>query len=206
MDEPADPGVFSPPMSDANPYAAPETDGLIGPLVAQPDNGERLWRDGGLLVMEKTASLPDRCVVCNEPASGRSLRRKLFWHAPGWYLLVLFNLIVYAIVAIAIRKKADIHIGLCELHRARRRTWMAVAWLLVLAAVILPVLLAMISADAGVVGMVLILPLIIVAGLIGVYGTRVVHARRIDNTFAWIGGVSPEFLAVLPEWAGPSRR
>lgn len=191
-------------MSDINPYAAPETDVAIGAVVAVPDEGEGLWRDGGLLVMDKTASLPERCVVCNAPASGRPLRRRLAWHAPGWYLLVLFNLLVYAIAALVVRKKADIRVGLCEAHRARRRTWMAVAWLLTLAAVILPFLLAIISADAGLVGMLLILPLILIAGLIGILGTRVVYARRIDSTFAWIGGVSPEFLAALPEWTGPS--
>lgn len=193
-------------MADFNPYAAPETD-----IVQRPrDDGDpaaRLWRDGTLLVMDKTATLPEHCIVCNAPATGRPLRRRLSWHSGWWYLLALVNVLVYAIVAMIIQKKADIRVGLCDVHRFRRRMWMTIAWLLVLAAVLLPIILAVVANDdAAGLGCGLAIPIVLVAGLIGILGTRVVRATRIDETWAWLAGVSPDLLATLPEWSpGPPR-
>jgi hypothetical protein len=41
------------------------------------------------------------------------------------------------------------------------------------------------------------------AGFIGIFAVRVVTAKQIDDRYAWIGGVSSEFLDTLPDWTGP---
>lgn len=186
-------------MAEFNPYAAPAHDVGMQPRE-RADGG--LWRSGRLLVMDKTTPLPDACVVCAAPADGFTLRRRLFWHSRWWYLMILINLLVYVIVAMAVRRRADIRVGLCAAHRGRRRMWIALAWSLAVAAVALPFALAHLGDDAAAVVVAALPLLLLAAGLVGVYGARVVYPKRIDDEFAWIGGVSPALLATLPEWRG----
>jgi peptidoglycan/LPS O-acetylase OafA/YrhL len=156
--------------------------------------------------MDKTATLPvDRCIVCHEPATGRPLRRKLSWHSPWWYLLVLFNLLVYAIAAMIVRRKIDLRVGLCDLHRTRRRRSIALAWTLIVVAFFLLGYVALNPVtDAPMAAlMALALLSLLVGGLVAVYGPRVVTAKQIDDRYAWIGGVSSKLLDTLPDWSGP---
>jgi len=94
-----------------------------------------VWRDKSTLVMSKDAQLPDRCVKCNEPTVER-LKRRLSWHHPAIYLIVLVALLIYLIVAMVTRKRATIEIGLCEEHQAKRRRNLMIAWGLALLGVI----------------------------------------------------------------------
>src|ERR1043165_4984617 len=80
-----------------------------------------LWRRDKQLVTRSETPFPARCVRCNAPANGYRLKRQLYWHPPAYYLFILFNLLVYAIVAMCVRKKAILHVGLCEKHRERRK-------------------------------------------------------------------------------------
>jgi len=193
-------------MAEFNPYLAPAADITPPPLVDEVP-GTQLWRDGSRLVMDKTASLPARCIVCNAPATGQPLRRRLTWHPSAWYLLLLINILVYAIVSLIVRQTAVIHVGLCDTHRGRRRTWIAVAWTLVLAAVILPFILGGIADDDTMaLGFVFAFTAIVVAALIGIFGARVVRATRIDATRLWLAGVSPELIAELPAWPSQPTR
>ena len=190
-------------MADFNPYAPPSADGADRGSRTWQDDGGGLWQDGWILVMAKGADLPPRCIVCNAPATGKPLKRKLSWHASGWYLLVLFNLLFYVIAAMLVRKTATIHVGLCDRHRARRRMWIAIAWALVALCVALPFCLAPFGDDAIFTGSLLIVPAILVAALIGIYGARVVYAKKIDDVHAWVAGACPAYLADLPQWEGP---
>lgn len=193
-------------MADFNPYAPPSDDVAEPgrPLGAADDGG--LWRERFLLVMDKTATLPvDRCIVCHAPASGRPLRRKLFWHTPWWYLLILFNLLVYVIAAMIVRRKVDLRVGLCDTHRSRRRWWIALAWSLVLAAIGLLFIGMTVRLADGTMAALMGLAVVglLAAGLIGIYAVRVVTAKQIDDRYAWIGGVSSKLLDTLPDWTGP---
>ena len=127
---PLEDGSFSPPrvappsaaamaVGGVNPYAPPSAPrGGVGYGTA-----DGVWRDGKIIVMSHDASFPDRCVKCNQPAAGYRLKRKLTWHPSGWYALILINVLVYAIVASFVQKKALVHVGLCETHR-KRRLWL----------------------------------------------------------------------------------
>ena len=196
-------------MSDFNPYAPPadiSDSGGSGRRWGGADDGGGLWREQSLLVMDKTATLPvDRCIVCHAPATGRPLRRKLSWHSPWWYLLVLFNLLFYAIAAMLVRKTLAVPVGLCDLHRTRRRRWIALAWGLVVVAIgLLGLVFSNPVTDATMAAlMALALLLLLGGGVVGIYGPRVVYAQRIDDRYAWIGGVSSKLLDTLPDWTGP---
>ena len=196
-------------MSDFNPYAPPadiSDSGGSGRRWGGADDGGGLWRERSLLVMDKTATLPvDRCIVCNAPATGKPLRRKLFWHSPWWYLLVLFNLVVYAIAAMIVRRKVDLRVGLCDTHRSRRRWWIALAWSLVLGAIgLLAIGLTTRLTDGTAASLIGLAVLgFLAGGIIGIYGPRIVTAKQIDDRYAWIGGVSSKLLDTLPDWTGP---
>ena len=145
--------------------------------------------------------MPDRCVRCNGPANGYRLKRQLYWHPPAYYLLILISILVYAIVAICIRKKARIHIGLCETHRAQRKWTMIGCWL---AAVL--GLVAIIGGAANENGLIGGLGIILMLGglIWGVAKVPTVSAGKIDKDFVWVKGGGRPFLADLPEWTGPA--
>lgn len=189
-------------MAAFNPYSAPEADSDEATPAVTTGSGEGLWRDGQRLVMRKMALLPDVCVVCNAPAGGFMLRRKLYWHSPVWYLTFFLNLVIYLIVALIVRKRVDVRVGLCPVHRARRRNCIAIVWTLCLAALLLPFLAGALDSDSSALAFLAAGMVILTAGLVGVFGASVVRAKRIDDQFAWLAGVSPAFLATLPDWRG----
>ena len=194
-------------MSDFNPYAPPAADTLdSGRQWGESDDRGGLWRERFLLVMDRTATLPvDRCIVCDAPATGRPLRRKLSWHSPWWYLIVLVNLLFYAIAAMIVRKTVAVRVGMCDLHRTRRRWWIAFAWSLILVAIgLLGLVFSNPVTDFTMAAlMALALLSLFAGGVVGIYGPRVVSAKQIDDRYAWIGGVSSQLLDTLPDWPGP---
>jgi hypothetical protein len=160
-----------------------------------------LWRDGKTLVMNREAALPARCVKCGEPVAALSLKRKLTWHSPWWYVLVLVNLLIYALVAVIISKRATIQVGLCDRHRGRRKLLMISAWLLVAAAIVMFFLAAGVNANSGLWVALGVLGLL-VAGILGVIASRVVLPKRITKERIWLTGIHPSILETLPEWDG----
>jgi len=104
-----------------NPYAPPSTS-----LEAAPLGG--VWRDNDVVVLTPQAALPCRCVKCNEPVDEPTKERKIYWHHPAIYILVLINIFIYAIVALIVRKTATINPGLCKAHRSKRNIAIAGGW------------------------------------------------------------------------------
>ena len=156
-----------------------------------------VWRSRKQLVVALDAALPERCVKCNVATTGQRLKRALYWHHPAVYLVILLNILIYAVVAMAVRKRVTLFIGLCPEHRRQRKMAILTAWLLVLLGI--GVFVAGISYEQG---------SVIISGIVlfiggAIYGTmrgHVIAARKIDKQHAWIGGVCPDYLAELPEW------
>jgi uncharacterized membrane protein len=183
-------------MEDFNPYAPPKADLSPGP---DPDSNG-VWRDAALLVMTKTASLPDRCLKCNRPTGGWTLRRKLMWHPQYWYLLVFFNLIIYVIVAMIVRQTAVVMVPLCDDHRRRRGRAIAVGWLLCLGACLV-FFMGLSSSERYVAPIMLGAAILFLVGLIyGIVGAQTAVPHRIDRRLVWLTKVHPAFLAELPSW------
>jgi hypothetical protein len=127
-------------------------------------------------------------VKCNEPGS-KELVRNLYWHSPWLYIMLVFpGVVFYALVAMIVRKKAAVQVSLCERHACMRRAGISIGWGGPIAGI------AAIFAVPTEMGA-LFLPLaLIFAPLIGVLMARVVDARRIDDSHAWLS-VGKAFLA-----------
>ena len=157
-----------------------------------------IWRDKSTLVMTKEALLPNRCVKCNEPTSER-LQRKLTWHHPVIYLTILVSILVYAIIAMVLRKKATVFVGLCEEHLAARRRSLAITWALGIAGFLsLPFGGLLEDATTVIIGLVLLLA----TAIYGIVTLRIVAPTKIDEHCVWLRGVNSEYLQEFPQWNG----
>jgi hypothetical protein len=166
------------------------------PSVGLPGTG--IWREGKTLVVSKDAALPDRCVKCNEVTTQR-LTRKLSWHHPALYFLIIVATLIYVIVAMILRKRATLVLGLCEKHTAQRRTFIWITLLLALGG-LGGFVLAISAGDImpAFIGLLLWLTAII----FGVRSTRVVYPQKIDDRFVWLRGVNADYLDQFPQWPG----
>ena len=159
---------------------------------------QTIWCDNSTLVMTKEALLPNRCVKCNEP-TGERLKRKLTWHHPAIYLTVLISILVYAVIALVLRKSATVNLGLCEDHLSIRRRNIAITWVMGLVSVFcFPVALILEEPIALAIGCLLLLA----TAIYGVVTLRVVVPTKIDDHFVWLKGINPDYLRDLPQWHG----
>src|SRR5579862_1250440 len=118
-------------MSQPPPLPPPVIPYASGVQFAQA--AANVWREGNKLVVPRAWALPARCVKCNAPADPRyTLDKTLYWHHPLIYLLILPGVLIYAIVAIILRKSARVQIGLCTFHGHRRRMRILIGWLMAL--------------------------------------------------------------------------
>lgn len=172
---------------------------LQQPYFPPPMHGlQTVWRDKSILVMTKEALLPNRCVKCNEP-TGERLKRKLTWHHPAIYLTVLVSILVYAVIALVLRKSATVNLGLCEDHLSIRRRNLAITWVLGIVAVLcFPVSLMLEEPTAMFIGGLLVLA----TAIYGIVTLRVVVPTKIDDHFVWLKGINPDYLRDFPQWQG----
>jgi hypothetical protein len=164
-----------------------------------PGGSAAVWRSGKFLVMRKDATLPNRCVKCDADAPGEKLPRKLFWHHPAVYLLILPGLLIYAIIATVIGKRAKIQIGLCREHRERRKRNLLIAWGLFLSSIACFIGGGML-ANGWIVGFGIVA--LIASPIYGMITCPMVTPKKIDDQFVWLNGVSPKFLDSLSEFPG----
>jgi hypothetical protein len=174
-----------------NPYAAPRAETDLEPSFG--GSGAALRREGNLLVAPALgARFPARCVICNQ-ATERRLRRKLFWHPPGYYALICVGALIYVIAAMIVRKSAVFEVGICDEHAARRRN---------------AIIIGAVGAPLGfIAGMLVVdrLPALTLALIAVSFGllvfslvkVRVVTPARIQDGFAWVK-VGQPFLDSIP--------
>lgn len=184
-------------MDQHNPYA-PSAASLAGATVT-PADSTGAWRDGAILVLTPEATLPGRCIRCNEPSEEPTKNRRIYWHSPWLYLLILANILIYAVVALIVRKKAVVAPGLCSEHKKRRRIGIAISWALLIAGFALMFMGIPMAKGAAVLGGLL---LILVALLVSVSVSRIVRAKRIDAQYVRLKGCGPAFLDSMPPFAG----
>jgi hypothetical protein len=187
-------------MDDRNPYAPSRASLAARP--SQPESnrsdGVTAWRNQKALVMIPDTALPPRCVKCNAPAEEPTKLRKVYWHHPAVYLLILINIIIYAIVGAIVRKRARVAAGLCAVHKKRRRRGITLAWTSFIAGIgLLTWGFSDSTANGGVfaaVGIIAVLGSI----LAGIIVSRIVYAQKIDKSLVWLKGCGAEFLDSLP--------
>jgi hypothetical protein len=183
-------------MEDRNPYAPSRASLNAGVTPSEiAHSGVTVWRNENVLVMLPDSHLPPRCVKCNAPAEEPTKIRKVYWHHPAVYLLILLNLIIYAIVAAIVRKRALVAPGLCADHKRRRRVGLTVGWLGVIFA------MAIMTIGAGYDrGSFLGLGVLLMLGstIAGIYLSRIVVAERIGKDYVWLKGCGAEYLDSMP--------
>jgi len=160
-----------------------------------PQPMSHVWRQGSTLVVQAGTRFPPRCVKCNAPAVHPQPDRKLYWHSPWLYMLILAGILVYAVVALVVRKTATVAPGLCAEHRAARRRWIAVAW----AGPVLGIAVAF-TGNAAAVSIGLMGGLL--ALVLGMSRAQIVVPARIEDGWVHLKGCGESFLAGLPAWPG----
>jgi hypothetical protein len=98
-----------------------------------------------------------------------------------------------------VRKRATVDLGICDEHRAKRRTYIWLTWGLVLLGV--AGFFVAIMVDDGTPAALGFL--VLLSGIIfGVISTRVAYPTKIDDRFVWLKGVNKDYLDLLPQWPG----
>lgn len=174
-------------MDQRNPYAPPQA------KVLEVNDG-RCTRDGDAVLIQRGSDLPPRCIKCNAPVEGPIKEVKLYWHTPWLYLLVLINILLYAIVGVIVRRKITVSPGLCKTHTAKRRRGLFI--FLGLAGTCCAVAIGLVSTDQseGAIALFLFALLILIIGMLV---SRKVYAKKITKEYARIGGCQEAFLASL---------
>lgn len=144
--------------------------------------------------------MPRRCVKCNEQADEPTAARKVYWHSPWLYFLLLFNIIIFALVAFLARKTATVAPGLCVEHKKRRRTAIALAWAGALIGIV--VMYVGMATPFGVWGAAMGALVILASIVAGMIFGRVVYASRIDKSYVRLKGGGELFLGSLPPFPG----
>jgi hypothetical protein len=86
------------------------------------------------------------------------------WHHPALYLVILAGVLIYAIVALIVRKSIKVSVPLCAQHAKRRSIAVTLAWVLPLAGIADIFVLNQLNVDGGVIALVTIV--LILAGLV----------------------------------------
>jgi hypothetical protein len=172
-------------VNEYNPYAPPASDHQQWGHGAPPNaDATGCWRDGDTVVMMKNHSrLPDRCVICNQPAHGYRLKKTLYWHDPLVYLALLAGVLIYAIIALVSRKSAYVELGLCPAHKQRRIIGIAVA----IGGFCLFFVLMLVGASNNSSELLLgSLVLMLILPIVGLILARTAQPKRIDDHYAWL--------------------
>ena len=182
-----------------NPYQSPN---VTSPVHQEEVLDQHwLWRKGSLLVMDKKATLPDRCVKSNVPTK-RRLRRSFSWHHPAIFLAIPAGIIIYMFLAVVLHKKATIRIGLSDEWFAKRRNAILIGWASVAASIGVMVCGILMIEHHSAYGWLIVAGIFIflVGVIYSMFAARMVAPNRISDTHVWLKGVCPEFLEGLPEW------
>jgi hypothetical protein len=180
-------------MDESNPYASSEAMELDERREFEPETVA--WRDGELLMVRNGASLPNRCLQCNEPTSGFRLHQTILRAHPAIYILVLFGGLLFFLFA----KTGRLSFAICPLHRRKRMLAMLKGWLIGLAGVALMPAAAFVPENLVGILVIVGFGLIVTGIIVGAFGSRVLFPGRFDKHFIWLAKVSPAYLATFPD-------
>lgn len=157
-----------------------------------------------------TIDLPHVCMRCGAPATLR--KRKTFAWFPSWiYLLILCNLLIFAIVALVLTKKRSVHVPLCDEHK-NHWLWRQLTVFGTLVPLIVLGFLAMIAMDdrngrnsaSGFLCFATFVGLVIWLIAAGILQSTSIRPSEITDHSITLQGVSREFIRVYREEQHPS--
>jgi hypothetical protein len=180
--------------TETNPYAAPRADVNAGDGSLSAGQGT-FWRSGQILMTRHGAVLPARCVKCNADVQESLKRARFYWHPPAWFALVLLNVFIYLVVAMIVRRHADVNLGLCTDHRQRRRRGILVG----MSGILLSVVLVIVGIASSQTALCVFALLAFSASIVlCIVKGRTLLPVRIDKSGAQFKGCGEAFLASLP--------
>ena len=172
--------------------------------------------------MERDGALPDRCVVCNEPAA-RRVARTLYCSPLAWRIGAFFTpfvllwlgmstgpaelifafwpaAVVLFVAHFFVRKKLRVELGVCQRHWRVRLVLQGVS--LAAMAVVFLVLFNFHIDTSGLLLALAALAVIVLAIAQSHIGLQAVAARRLTAEHAWLAGTGRAFRETLPELPG----
>jgi hypothetical protein len=184
-------------MGEFNPYAPSKASMAPRTAPAAVDSEVRVWRDGKTVIALHDATLPARCVKCNEPAELPTKVRSLYWVNPFVYLLFFAGLLILLIVYLIVRKKADVDPGMCAVHKSRRIWAITGAWLGFIGGFVV-----LFNSNEMPALVVIGCLMILAAPIVGLTLGRLVYVKKITKDEVRLGGFCREYLDDLPEYPG----
>lgn len=172
-----------------NPYQAPKSIDFVA-----ADVGGIVY-DGKTLMIPKQFTFP---AVCLKTGAVTDLtppqRRKLSWYPPLVGLLIIVNILIFAIVAACVSKKGEIHFQLTNAVARKRRNTLLRNW------AIFGISVGLICGGAATRNGLLIFGGIfglLVAFILACVASRFLAAKRIDKTHIWLTGVPDDVARAL---------
>lgn len=160
------------------------------PLQWQP-----VQQQGQDLVVWRGGTLPPYCVKCGLVTHQQPVQRKFYWHSPLLYLTILASILIYAIIALIVRKRFDLAVPLCDSHFRLRRIWMSVAAALMLFA--FPALVLGMTYDYPLAGLSLCLVSLLGGAVLWTQVAPILRPRRITDEMAVFRGAHASFFGRL---------
>ena len=114
--------------------------------------------------------------------------------------MLLCNLLILLIVVLIVRKKAVLHIGLCELHRSQRKVGLAVGWSGAIGGIAL--IVVAIVLQSGWMALAGVAALLFGCIYGGIKASTVAASKITKDQNVYVRGAKREFLDTLPEWKG----
>lgn len=155
------------------------------------------FRRGKELNVARGASLPAICIKCGSAAT-KPWRKKFYWHNPLFYLMIFFpGILIYAIVALILRKQMELNVPLCDSHHADRNRYKLIALLMIILCIPAGVLLGMYGSET--LGWTTGLLMFAVSVAFYVMTNMGLAPRKIDDSGAVFRGACAAFLDQLPQ-------
>jgi hypothetical protein len=157
-----------------------------------------IYRDGKNLVVTRGAELPPICIRCGQAATGGFLRKKIYWHEPWLYILLLPGVIWYIIAALIVRKRMDLAIPLCGEHKMRYQRIRLAAILMAIGSSIFVIISFFLPADYLAYAIFAFFGLLLAALITWLIAGLLLRPKLIDASRGVFSGASEDFLSQLP--------
>ena len=154
-----------------------------------------IFQRGNQLAIQKGLTLPECCIKCGAPATGRPIKRNLQWHPPWVSVLILVAVLIYIIVAMVLRKTGTIYVHMCEEHRQRRKIILLVGWITTPGLLIGGIAAGIYFENGGLaaLGFLGFVVSLIVFLIIG----KLVHVAEIDDQYVYLKKIAPNVMSNL---------
>jgi len=185
-------------MTTENPFADAKQDNpFSSPQVGQTEAilPDEFIVDGKTLVCGKKVTLPSYCVKCGadqpEQEKGHRKKKDLYWVNPLIYILIFFQLLIFLVVYLIVRKICKIKFSMCsDCTWKQRRYWLGV--LASIGGIVGVIALAVISDQAEIAW--IILPLVISMIVFISFANGPLKIKGYKNERFILKGASPAFL------------